>query len=285
MRVHNFTYKWLNFGDSYAKTNNFAIQNVNYWLNLLTQVFEKTTGHGAYSTNTLAGGRMITISWVIFGSTRAERRNAQEKLQKILIPDFYLESNTRGFYEYSFTNDDWVVLKWQAKVYSDIRYEDSVDWPLINFSFDILAEDPTLKWFTQKNLNGFDWFIGWTKLGVKLWVALNEVIGELSVENIWNRSAVVKIQATWTLINPVIKNLTTGRTFWVLKTTTDLVFDNTGENLIVTDEDVNVKWLRKPWSKLIYIDPWINKLILLADNNYVPSSVTFSVRRNDTYIN
>jgi hypothetical protein len=285
MRVHNFTYKWLSFGDSVARTNNFAIQNISYWLNLLTQIFEKTTGHGAYATNTLAGWRLITISWVVFGSSRADRRNAQQRLQWIILPEFYLESANRWFYEYTFENDDWNILKWQGRVYSDIRYEDSVDSPLINFSFDILAEDPSLKWYAQKNLNGFDWFIGWTKLGVKLGVKLDEVIWELIVENLWNRNAVCRIQVNWTLVNPVIKNLTTGRSYWVLKTTTDLVFDNTWENLVVTDEWVNVKWLRKPWSKLIYLDPWVNNIILLADNDYVVSQVSFSILRNDTYIN
>lgn len=285
MRVHNFTYKWFSFWDSVAKTNNFAIQKIDYGLNLLTNVFEKTTGHWVYSTNTLSGWRLITIFWIVFWSSRTERRNAQQKLQSIIKPEFYLETTNRWFYEFTFENDDWEILKWQWKVYSDIKYEDTVDSPLINFSFDIFAEDPSLKSYAQKNLSWFDWFIGWTPLGCTLWVQLNEVIGELNVENKWNRQAVCKIQAVWKLVNPVIKNLTTGRTYWVLKTTTNFVFDSTGENLVVTDEWVNVKWLRKPWSKLIYLDPWINKLILLADNHYVSSEVTFSVLRNDTYIN
>lgn len=285
MRVHNFTYKWLNFGDSQAKTNNFAIQNVDYSLNLLTQVYEKTTGHGSYSTNTLAGWRMITISWVIFWNTRAERRNAQQRLQAIIIPDFYLETTNRWYTEYTFENDNWDIVKWQAKIYSDIRYEDSVDSPLIPFTFDLLAEDPTMKWLYQKSLSWFDWFIGWTKLGCKLWAQLKEVIGELTVTNAWNRQAVCKIQAIWTLINPVIKNLTTGRSYGLTKTTTNFVFDNTWETILVTDEWVNVKWYRKPWSKLIYLNPWDNKLIILADNNYIPSEVSFSVLWNDTYLN
>jgi hypothetical protein len=41
----------------------------------------------------------------------------------------------------------------------------------------------------------------------------------------------------------------------VTKTTTHLVFDNTGENVVVTDEGVNIKGLRKAGSKIIYIDP------------------------------
>jgi hypothetical protein len=285
MRVHNFTFKGLSFWDSYAKTNNFAVQTVNYGLNLLTQVYEKTTGHGAYSTNTLAWGRMITISWVIFWSTRAERRNAQQKLQAIIKPEYYLEGATRWFYEYTFTNDNGDVLKWQAKVYSDIRYEDSVDSPIVPFSFDILSDNPAIQWYTQKTASGFDWFIGWTKLGCTLWVKLNEVIGELTITNNGNWIAPVKIQVTWSLTNPIIKNLTNYRQYGLDKTTADLIFDNTWENLIVTDEWVNVKWLRKAWSKLIYLDPWVNKLILLADNDYVSSQVTFSVLWNDTYIN
>lgn len=174
----------MSLADSQAKVNNFAIQRIDYGLNLLTQVYEKTTGHGSYSTNTLAGGRMITISGTIFGTTRQDRWNAQQRLQSIIKPEYYLETTNRGFYEYTFENDNGDAVKGEAKVYSDIRYEDTIDSPLIPFTFDILSDDPTLKSFAQKNASGFDGFIGGTKLGCKLGVKLAEVIGELTVENV-----------------------------------------------------------------------------------------------------
>lgn len=285
MRVHNFNYKNVNFGDSQALTNNFAIQNVRYGLNLLTQVYEKTTWHGAYSTNTLAWGRLLSITGIVFWATRADRWNAEQTLQNIIKPEYYLDTPTRGFYEYSFENDNWDKVKWMWKVYSDIRYEDTLDSPLIQFSFDILSEDPTLKWYNQKNTSGFDWFIGGNTLPFTLPVQFNCLIGTINVVNAWNWIAPVYIQVQGSLDNPVIRNLTNSRRYWVLKTTTDLIFDNTWDNVVVTDAWVNVKGLRKPWSKLLYLDPWNNTLILLSDTNYVPSQVTFSILRNDSYIN
>ncbi len=285
MRVHNFTYKSLNFSDSQARVNNFAIQSVQYGLNLMTQVFEKTTWHWAYSTNTLSWGRILTISWTIFWTTRADRWNAQQRLQSIIKPEYYLEIVNRGFYEFTFENDNWDILKWQAKVYSDIRYEDTVDSPLINFSFDLMAENPAFQSYSQHSANGFDWFIGWVKLWTKLWVKLDEQIWELTITNAGNRNAPVKIQVIWDIDYPTIKNLTNWRSYGLDKSTKNVFFDNTWWTLVVTDEWINVKWYRTAWSKLIFLDPWINKIILTAKNNYLMSDVVFVVRRNDTFIN
>lgn len=285
MRAHEFTYKWLDFSDANWLVNNFAVSGINYWLALATQVFEKNTGHGAYSTNTLAWGRLITIFGTVFWSTRAERRNWQQRLQSIIMPEAYLNTTNRGFYEFSFKKDSGEYVKGIAKVYSDIRYEDSIDSPIIPFSFDIFMEDPILKSLNQNTQSWFDGYMGGFKFNTKFNVKMNDLIWEIQINNAWNWISPVRINVVWNVINPKIKNTTNGRRYWLSKETNNFIFDNTWEVPVVTDEGVNVKGFRVAWSQLIYLNPGVNTLILLSDENYVSTDVTFSVQWNDSYIN
>lgn len=315
----NYSYKWFTFDDLNASVNNIVLQDVQRWITLSTNIYNKASYHGVNSSYSLAGWRVFTFTWKIFGVTREERANGQSKLNNIIKPEGIFWDN-KGFYELSWYEDNWEKVKVQAKVYSMPTYSTDVWSTVIDFSFDLFAEKPVFQWYTDKIENTIattimggttlpttlpavlnwyiiitfkEWFIydiDWNILEDVEFNPIQELVQEWAwtfpnANNLWNFEAPCKIVLKWDLHNPKITNLANNRYFWLNTNTTNLVIDNTWSDFIVTDEGVNVKQYRQTGSKQMFIAPWVNQFVVYADNLSVNTTYEITIYYNDTYIN
>jgi hypothetical protein len=192
---------------------------------------------------------------------------------------------TTWLYTLSWETDDWTEVKTQCQVYNPPRYDEMWAWQLfINWTFELYAPDPIYQWLITKTNNGVYGRKWGVKLWTTLWTKLNELLAEISVENTWNWTAPVRIEIKGNIENPKIKNMTNNTFYWLSRTCNDLLIDWTWTWLIVTDNWINVKADRMPWSEILRVEPWVNTYILKWTNFSYDSEVVWSLFFNDTFL-
>jgi len=285
MIIKNITYKWLDMSDANARTNGFVIQEVTKNLALRTTIFDRETYHGSIASNTIASGRFFTFKWQIFGFTDSERWNGEQRLNNIIKPEWFLWESNRGFYDLAWKDDSDTQYKVSAKVYKMPEYERELWSPVINFTFELYAEESTYQSYNSKTEAGIFGNIGGNILPNLLPNELDGVFWSFPITNDGNFIAPCRIEINWPIQNPKLTNLSNGRFYGLTGiTTTALVLDNTGKIFIVEDAGVNVSGYRLAWSKLCFLEPWINNFLLTWDNYNPSNPVTITVTFNDTYI-
>ena len=110
------------------------------------------------------------------------------------------------------------------------------------------------------------------------------IIWNFNVQNDWNFIAPCKIEIIWSILNPVIRNTTNNRYFWITWTTTNLIIDNRERPFIITDEWVDVSSNRMAWSNFIMLNTWSNNILITRDDAWT-WEIVVNFYYNDTYIN
>ncbi len=274
--MRNITFNNLNFGDQYARTNNFAIQTVQKNVSLRTDIFNKQNNHGWRITKTLASPRLFTFTWKVFWDT-VWNFNWKTLLNNALVLDWY--------HELSWEDDWWTRYKTSAKVYKMPTYKVDRLWiPYESFTFELISEDSEYISSTAYQWSGEVWLEWWITLSTELPVVLGWVIWTITMHNLWNHPAFTKVTVTWEIENPEIRNTTTGKFYKLNTTTTNLIIDNTVSPITAKDNDVNVKQYRVTWSTALILEPWENVMSLVWDNFSLASDITFTIDYNYTYI-
>lgn len=279
-----FTYKWINLWQTSAYANKIVITDVNKNITLRTKIFEKQNYHWVSKSNTLSWWRLFTFKFTIFWNTKAERYIWQQLLESIIVP----ESNpwaTEWLYPLYWKNDNWTPIYCNACVYSTPQYDDIDPWnPTINWTFELFAPNPEYYSVTQKTNDWDYWRKGWFVMPFIIPFAMTKNLWEVIANNAWNFACPLRITVVWSIENPKITNITTGKFYWLNKTTTNLVIDNTWTTFIITDEWINAKADRMTGSEILRLNPWNNTLILTWDNFDRESSIDRDLFYNDTFI-
>lgn len=284
MIIRNFTYKGTNLSDSLATTTKIVIDNIDKNVQLRTAIFDKVNYHGASSSFTLASGRLISVSGVIFWDTRQDRWIGENILNSIIVPESNPTPTKKGFYECSWIDDWWNEVSLNAKVHKMPTYK-HVNWTsIIEFSFELYSEEAYYTSINDKNANWWYWFFWWVSLPTTLSIPMDWLIGSFDVNNLWNFDAPCKIEVIWDIDSPKINNITTGVYYGVSSNTSDFIVDTRSSKAIITDAGVDISAFRMDWSKFISIAPGINKIVLQWSNYNSDSIVTINITYRDTYI-
>jgi hypothetical protein len=279
----NYTYKWVNLWDVDWITNRIVISLDNKNLVLRTTINDKQNYHWSTKTATLASGRLFTFSFSIFWD-RTQRYTWQQILESIIIPEFN-PWDTEWLYVLSWLNDNWDRVKCNASVYSTPQYNTMRAWDtVITWSFELFAPNPEYYSNVGKTNNWDYWMFGWFTMPFTMPFIMDKTLAEVNATNSWNFTAPCRIEIVWSIENPKITNMTTGKFYKLNKTTTNLVLDSTWTLFIVEDEWVNVKSYRATWSEIIRLNPWVNKLLLTWDSFDYESSLDWNIYYNDTFI-
>lgn len=314
MIINSITYRWVNFSDSQANTNNIVITDVNKTVNLRTQIYPRQNYHWTNSSFTLAEWRLFTFTWQIFWATKTERQNWQTRLWNIIKPEWLPDSTNDWFYELTWKDDWGTQYKLDAKVYKMPEYSNWLNDPVIKFTFELYSEKSWYKWYTDQSFSSWAeterwdstisrwdsnwtwwwvwsviyWFFGWITLWTILWTTLwssSWNYWESLITNSWNFIAPVKIQLIWSIQNPRIHNLTNSRSYrltWI--TTTNLIIDNRERPFVVTNDGIDISSYRQAWSKSIVLEPWSNTILVTWDDFVPDSPLELTLSYNYAYI-
>lgn len=286
-------YRTLDFTDSvqvtsqYSNWYSYILQDVRKDIDLRTEVTERANYHWAYSTNTLASARLISFTWKVIWTNKQKRHTALETLMNILKPEWNPSNQNRWFYDLNFQTDSWEERTCSAKVYKMPAVTNWLDDPIIEFSFDLYSETEKIYSPTTQTVTWWRWFFWWIYLPIPTQTYLSWYTWYITVNNWWDWYAPFKINILWTCTNPQIINLTNNNKYRITWVTTNLTIDNTNltndptKILSVTDWTVNIKSKRHSWAWL-FLDPWVNHIILLTDVNSESPLVTINFR--NTYI-
>ena len=275
MLVHNITYNSVDLFDTLTDTNNIVIQDVDKQVDLRTTIFNRNSYHWSNTTNTLASGRLFTFTWKIFWN-RSQSFNGQNILNNLL--------QLNWFNELSFDDDWWNRYKTEVKVFKMPTYKSSLENNIVDFTFELYSESPTLKSFTDKSANGNYWRLWGILLPVELPEEISWNYNWIIVNNLWNHEALTKVTITWSILNPKILNITTWKYYWITWTTTSLVINNKVNPLLVEDNWINVKANRTAWSVWLTLQPWNNEIVVLGDDFSYENTLIFTIEYNDEHI-
>lgn len=276
MLIHNIIYNWVDLSDTNATTNNLVVQEVDKAVGLRCEIIPKQNSHWTTTTNTLASWRLFTFKWTIFGD-RAGSMNGQTVLNGMLTLDWE--------HELSFDDDWWNSFKCQAKVFKMPEYKTTLENDIVEFTFELYSEDPTLISFTDKSALWWYWTIWGTVLWTTLGTTLSNAIWVISINHLWNFRALTKITLVWSIDNPKVFNYANSEFYKLNRTTSNLIIDNTVSPTVITDSWINVKADRAVWSTWIVLEPWINNLLVLWDDYSPTSPLVVTIYYNDSYIN
>ena len=276
MIEHNIHYRGVSLSDSQAKSNKLAITNMQKQLNIRTWVVNNQNTHGGNVGASLWSTRLFTISWTIFGATKADLQVGQQKLSEILRLD--------GFHTLRWDDDGWNTFKTQAQVYRMPRFSSSVNTNIITFTFELISETAEYISLNSTTISGGVGLMWGTTLWTTLWVELSWLVWAVNITNSWDFRALVDININWAVTNPSIRNLTTNKYYKLNRATTKLNYKNTSYPITVTDDSENVRANRSTWSTSVVLEPWVNRLVLLSDNYNIDNNITLSIVYNNTYI-
>jgi len=289
----NRQYKWIDFTDSVQYASRVAngygvfIQNEVHWTTTRTDVFDRANYHGGYSSETLAGGRLFTFDCIAVWSTKAQRNTIRNTIVAALQPEPNPWASNRGFYDLDFDDDWWNARTVKAKVFTPPTPTNDLDDPLIRFTFELYAEEEKIYWDTEKTTSGTVGYLWGFTLSTPLPYTTAWYINIISVTNAGNRAAPFKMQLLGEAVNPKIINLTNGNKYRIEKTTTNYIFDNRNlnnlptERLVVMDNWLDIRAYRSSGAS-IYLDPWVNELVVITDNHDTTNTVEFTFR--DSYL-
>lgn len=284
MIIRDFTYKGISLSDSVAGTTKIVVQEVNKDVQLRTATFDRANFHGTNTSFTLASGRLFTVSGVIFGSTRADRATGQNVLASIIAPESNPTPDNKGFYDLTWVDDNGDTMVASAKVYSMPKYGHENGTPIIEFSFELYSEESFYTSNSDSEADGGYGYIGGAALPFTLPVALDDIVGAITVNNYGNFAAPCKVEVIGSIVAPKINNTTSGQSYGVSVTTTDFVLDTRGDTPIITDVDVDISAYRSSGSSYISVLPGINYFVLQGSDYSPDSTVTVAITYRDTYI-
>lgn len=232
-----------------------------------TQV-QRLDYHGVYLAPTLMQGRVIQISGQIFDTEKENRGIARNEIREIFsIPDFPTRENEINKLE--FTDDDGTEWFINCKVQSLPSFDHlERGGPQIDFFLTLIAEDGYIYSKELNSVEGVYGLYGGWQLPVELPDAMDLAINYVDVEVEGTQKSPLKITATGDIRNPKFLNLNNG---------TYYAFDNltltAGKTLVIDPEDFsakvngdNVLGLRRQGSTILFLDPGINRIVMIGDN-------------------
>lgn len=104
-------------------------------------------------------------------------------MEDLLIPEPFPSDTNRGYYELSYKDDNGVSWKTQAKVFSKPKWTHEIDSPVVEFTFELFAEDPRLVGTTLKTVSGGIGYNGGMELYTKLPAQMDNAVGGMTAVN------------------------------------------------------------------------------------------------------
>jgi hypothetical protein len=151
----------------------------------------------------------------------------------------------------------------------------------------LLSENETIFSLANQSITWWVWLAGGFTLPTPIPTYLSGYTNFITLTNNWNRQTPVRIRVQGSVQSPKIINLTNQYNYKINWSTTDLIIDNRNESnsprerLLVTDSGVSITEKRSQWG-WIYLQPWINHLIVLASN--YPNTAIVTVDFRDWWI-
>jgi len=220
--------KVVTFND-HSSDNLIALQTYpTFELEVRNDELTKEGQHGVWDFFSFYGKRLITFEGVIVGANELEVHTKKELMQSVLELPAQPTS----------TNDGTVIIKWtdplgrlvqtEAKIASTIRLHRGMKQLFrLDFQFSLKSADPTIESQTLYQVNGLR---GYPLTGIFLpflsaFTMIANYINSFTVTNSGNTEAnlVVRLYggSMFTITNPTITNLTTGKSMKINTTLTD----------------------------------------------------------------
>lgn len=263
----NFSYDGTTIPTYKSQSTDWIAENIK-WATPVIQnsQINKQDFHGIISNPTFARARLIIINGKIFSTTKTGRGSARNTVDNLFQIDNFPAQN-QGFKTFAFTDDDGVQKFINAKVYSRPEYDNGQGDAIIDFSVELLAQDPLIRSINMVSQTGNYGFFGGVLLSTTLPISFDSVDGEFTATNDGNFASPCKITINDEIVNPKILNMTTGR-FFKLN-----ISMNTGDELVIDSEErtaklngTSVMAYREDGSNWIFANPGQNTFVLLGDD-------------------
>ena len=273
MLLKNYTYKWYPFfSGSLSMETRVTLQQVDKNVSTRSVSFDLANQHGVNSGPSLAGARLFDFAGIITEDCGKNRDNIFQSLTR--VANLEADPFDNPFHELTWQTKYGDNRYVQAKVSRPISPRNGNCDPLVNFTFQLQADDPRV-YGEEVCVEGSYGLYGGNKMPNTMPNQLNEYCNATKVYNEGDRLAPMYIQCLWTLINPKILIFDE---YQKLKyfiridgTTTNLEVDNrdiTNAQFDVTDNGLDISGLIREESGggPLYLNPWVSFVLVTCDN-------------------
>jgi hypothetical protein len=288
MQTRNWQYDWLLLSSKDVKYRFQVIQDPtrNYIMDTLT--FNKINQHWVQTSNTVAKGRLFSFTMAIFW-TDLEKQEAFSYLLNKIRPVWIPNDPNNAFHTLKWTDERWKDVQIEAKVWSapvitEIRND------VRNVAFELFSENPNYQSQTLKMASWYWWDYWWLALWISWlafeeWKALDEAVAQIDIYNSWNHEATpIIVTINWNIEKPKIYNIDTNQYYQLTNNTTALIYDNTWTKVKVEDWSADITNYRASWSFDVFLQNWLNRLVITWDNFDYSQDVTVSIQYRYNYI-
>jgi hypothetical protein len=122
----------------------FLLTEENHDTTLRTDIFDRASFHGGYSSETLASGRIFSFTGKILSKTPLARETAMRFLISKIQPEGNPNVQGRGFYDLERDDDAGLRRYVKAKVYTAPQITKDLQKQEISFTFELLSENETI---------------------------------------------------------------------------------------------------------------------------------------------
>lgn len=264
-----------------------------------TSEIERQGQHGIWDFFSYYGRRNISFEGVIVGDDEADVEAVKQKLGQVLALPTQPTDTSNGYVTLKWTDangDSWQV---DAKVYRAPTYSRRLKETFrVDFRFSLKADDPFIVGQTENTNNGTRGYVDNGGLIVPTDVPFSWNLTNQNVLNITNDGAafaqtIIRLngEAAGAITNPVIKNLTTGKTFQVAYTIPDengYIEINSKLGTVVDQDGLDLSGFITDDSDFVLLAQGVNQLMYTSDQDpylvlYLPTA-TFSVKHRNTTI-
>jgi len=273
----NYVYKGLDLSVSNLRNTNIVLTNINPSTIQRSEITDNANDHGSVASNTLESWRLFTFEGYCFWMTKEARGIAWELLNSSINIEAFVDSDP--FYDLTFQTDRWENRYVKAKVEKKPTQKNWLCEPRIYFVFELYAQTNAILDPAEQTSSGTTSVFWWTSFANKFWDWRRGHSGGVTCVNAWNYKAWCEITVTWTMVNPLIKNLTNWLEYKINWTTTSLVLDSRDWDWAVTDWWANIKNKREYW-KPIFLSPGSNDIIVMSDSWSWTVTVKWNSARN-----
>lgn len=271
----NYNYNGFDMTDRVAIWLWFALQDVDITTVQRQNITDNANDHWSKSSRTLESGRLFSFVWLVSCITKEARGVAWELITNAINIEPFM--NTEYLHNLTFQTDQWEDRQVKVLVKSKPKWTNWLHKPEINFTFELYAPWNELYGVTKHIINWSSAFFGGTSFSNNFGDSRWEFSWDGVCINQWNYKAGCTITINWTLVNPMIKNITNWLQYKINGTTNNLVLDSK-DWWTVEDNWVDISNLREYWSAIL-LSPWTNTIWVFSDGG----TATFTVERYDAW--
>ena len=269
----NYIRNGFDMTDSVAIQQWFNLSNVDISTVKRQRIVDNANTHWSKTSRTLESGRLFVFTGNISWETKQERWVIEDLLNSNINIEPFMD--TEYLHKLEFITDAGDDRFCYCSVKENLKTTNELHNPRVNFLFELYSPNNAVYDPIENTQSGSSSFFGGTSFPNKFGDSRWAFAGGASCDNQWNWKTWCLITVVWSLVNPLIKNITNWLQYKLNWTVNNLELDSRELWREVTSWWVDISSQRDYWEAIL-LSSGTNLIWIFADS----WTATFTVKRH-----